>query len=192
MGSPKSSSALLRLSAGIDRVTGFVGRAAAWLTLLMVLVGAFNAIARYLGRYIGINLSSNVYLELQWYLFSMVFLLGAAWVLREGAHVRVDVLYARVSARTRHLINIIGTVLLLVPFSAFMIWVSGPVVLASWSIREGSPDPNGLPRYPLKALILVCFALLLLQAVSELIREIHEFRQADARSDGAAHHPEGV
>ncbi|HEX2168590.1 MAG TPA: TRAP transporter small permease subunit [Longimicrobiales bacterium] len=202
MDSRTSEPALLRISAAIDRVTGFVGRAAAWLTLIMVLVGAFNAIARYLGRYIGINLSSNVYLELQWYLFSLVFLLGAAWVLREGAHVRVDVLYARVSTRAQSLINIIGTLLLLVPFSAFVLWVSAPIVSASWRIREGSPDPGGLPRYPLKALILVCFALLLLQAVSELIREVHRFRHADeldeeARNadvlrDGASHAPEGV
>lgn len=198
------SSALLRVSAAVDRVTGVVGRAAAWLALVMVLVGAFNAIARYLGRYIGINLSANVYLELQWYLFSMLFLLGAAWVLRENAHVRVDVLYARVSTRTQSLINILGTLLLLIPFSAFVLWVSVPVVRSSWIIREGSPDPGGLPRYPLKALILVCFALLLLQAVSELIREVHRFRNADAldaearridaepRGTDAPNTPEGV
>lgn len=191
------NSATLRVSAAIDRATGIVGRAAAWLALVMVLVGAFNAVARYLGRYIGINLSSNVYLELQWYLFSMLFLLGAAWVLRENAHVRVDVLYARVSTRAQSLINILGTLLLLVPFSAFVLWVSVPVVRSSWVIREGSPDPDGLPRYPLKALILMCFALLLLQAVSELIKEVHRFRNADVldaerRRVDAAHAQEGV
>ena len=191
------NSATLRVSDAIDRVTGIVGRAAAWLALVMVLVGAFNAVARYLGRYIGINLSSNVYLELQWYLFSMLFLLGAAWVLRENAHVRVDVLYARVSTRAQSLINILGTLLLLVPFSAFVLWVSTPVVRSSWMIREGSPDPGGLPRYPLKALILVCFALLLLQAVSELIKEVHRYRNADVldaerRRADAAHAQEGV
>ena len=191
------NSAMLRVSDAIDRVTGIVGRAAAWLALVMVLVGAFNAVARYLGRYIGINLSSNVYLELQWYLFSMLFLLGAAWVLRENAHVRVDVLYARVSTRAQSLINILGTLLLLVPFSAFVLWVSTPVVRSSWMIREGSPDPGGLPRYPLKALILVCFALLLLQAVSELIKEVHRYRNADVldaerRRADAAHAQEGV
>ena len=191
------NSATLRVSDAIDRVTGIVGRAAAWLALVMVLVGAFNAVARYLGRYIGFNLSSNVYLELQWYLFSMLFLLGAAWVLRENAHVRVDVLYARVSTRAQSLINILGTLLLLVPFSAFVLWVSTPVVRSSWMIREGSPDPGGLPRYPLKALILVCFALLLLQAVSELIKEVHRYRNADVldaerRRADVAHAREGV
>ena len=199
--------ALLRVSGAIDRVSGTIGRAAAWLTLVMVLVGAFNAIARYLGRFIGINLSANVYLELQWYLFSMLFLLGAAWVLRENAHVRVDVLYARVSTRTQSLINIVGTVLFLMPFSAFVLWVSVPIVSASWQIREGSPDPGGLPRYPIKALILVCFALLLLQAISELIKEVHRFRHAEeldaearaatarpaeAGGSGPSHAPEGV
>lgn len=187
------NSASLRVSSAIDRVTGAVGRAAAWLALLMVIVGAFNAIARYLGRYVGINLSSNAYLELQWYLFSMLFLLGGAWVLRENAHVRVDVLYSRLSARGQSVINIIGTVLMLVPFSVFVLWVSGPIVRSSWSIREGSPDPGGLPRYPLKALILVCFALLLLQAVSELIKEVHRFRRGDEPAAAERHHlTEGV
>ncbi|MGH7447288.1 MAG: TRAP transporter small permease subunit [Longimicrobiales bacterium] len=188
---------MLRLSAAIDRVTGGIGRAASWLALVMILIGAFNAVARYLGRYIGINLSSNAYLELQWYLFSMLFLLGAAWTLRDDAHVRVDVLYARLSPRAQSVINILGTVLLLVPFSVFVIWVSTPVIRSSWTIREGSPDPGGLPRYPLKALILVCFALLLLQAVSELIKEVHRFRSAEPVGAGAPghdvqHRPEGV
>lgn len=188
------NSASLRVSSAIDRVTGAVGRAAAWLALVMVSVGAFNAVARYLGRYVGINLSSNAYLELQWYLFSMLFLLGGAWVLRENAHVRVDVLYSRLTARGQSVINIIGTVLMLVPFSVFVLWVSGPIVRNSWSIREGSPDPGGLPRYPLKALILVCFALLLLQAVSELIKEVHRFRHGDEPVAAAERHhlTEGV
>jgi TRAP-type mannitol/chloroaromatic compound transport system permease small subunit len=195
-------SAMLRVSAAIDRVTGIIGRSAAWLALVMVLIGAFNAVARYLGRYIGVNLSSNAYLELQWYLFSMLFLLGGAWALRENAHVRVDVLYSRVSQKTQSVINIAGTLLLLVPFSAFVLWVSGPVIRSSWSIREGSPDPGGLPRYPLKAMIIACFALLLLQAVSELIKEVHRYRHGalpgesagEAAGDGAgaAPHAEGV
>jgi TRAP-type mannitol/chloroaromatic compound transport system permease small subunit len=184
-------SATLRVAAAIDRLTGAVGRTAAWLALAMVLIGAFNATARYLGRYLGIHLSSNAWLELQWYLFSVLFLLAAAWVLREDSHVRVDVIYGRVSARTQAVINIAGTLLLLVPFSAFVLWVSNPVVRSSWQIREGSPDPGGLPRYPLKALILVCFALLLLQAVSELIKEVHRFR-AGGRADAAHPTTEGI
>ena len=181
--------ALLRVSRSIDTITGAIGRLAAWLALALVLIGTFNAVARYLGRFVGMNLSSNAWLELQWYLFSVLFLLAAAWVLRDDSHVRVDVFYSRVSARSQAIINIAGTVLFLIPFSAFVLWVSSPVIRNSWQIREGSPDPGGLPRYPLKALILVCFALLLLQALSELIKEVHRFRtgglpESHHRADG--------
>ncbi len=162
----------LRVSREIDRVTGWIGRATAWLALLMVLVGAYNAVGRYLGRFIGVNLSSNLYLELQWYIFSLLFLLAAAWGLREDTHVRVDVLYARLSARARGWINVGGILLLLIPFCVFTLWSSLPAVRNSWAVRETSPDPGGLARYPLKAVILVCFALLLVQAVSELIKAV--------------------
>jgi len=161
-----------RLARGIDRLNGRVGHAAAWLTLLMVLVGAGNAVARYAGRFLGLSLSSNGWIELQWYLFSALFLLTGAWVLREDAHVRVDVLYARLSERARAWIDLLGTLLLLVPFCLLTLWVSWPAVHSSWQVREGSPDPGGLARWPLKALILVCFALLLLQAVAEIIKRL--------------------
>ena len=160
----------------IDGLTGFVGKFVSWLTLIMVAVAAFNAIFRYLGRFIGVNLSSNAYIEMQWYMFSVVFLLGAAYALREDSHVRVDVLYSRVSERTQHIINIAGTLILLLPFCLFMLWVSYPIVRSSWLVREGSPDPGGLPRYPLKALVVVCFVLLTLQGVAELIKEIQRLR----------------
>lgn len=166
------------MAGAIDALSDGIGRAASWLVLAMVLIGAFNAVARYAGRFLGVHLSSNAYIELQWYLFSLVFLLGAAWVLREDAHVRVDVLYGRVSARARALIDILGTLLLLIPFALFVLWVSSPVVRSSWQIRELSPDPGGLPRYPLKAMILVCFVLLLVQGVAQLIRAVHRFRAA--------------
>lgn len=187
---PPDSSAALRLAGAIDRFTGVVGRAAAWLSLIMVLIGAGNAVARYLGRFIGINLSSNAYLEVQWYLFSAIFLLGAAWALRDDAHVRVDVLYGRLPARRQALINILGTVFLLIPFSAFVLWVSYPVVRNSWLVREVSPDPGGLVRYPIKAVIIVCFALLLIQSASELIREFHRWRHGGPHEDH--HEAEGV
>jgi TRAP-type mannitol/chloroaromatic compound transport system permease small subunit len=181
----------LRVAALIDRITAGTGHVVAWLSVLMVLLGAFNAVARYLGRFVGRNLSSNAYLEAQWYLFSLIFLLGAAYALQRDAHVRVDVLFARCSARVRSWINILGTMLLLVPFCIFVIWSSLPAVRNSWRIREVSPDPGGLPRYPLKAVILVCFGLLLLQAVSELIKEIAKLRSHQS-TDYADHHVEGV
>ena len=143
----------------------------------MVLIGAYNAIVRYLGRFMSSNLSSNLYLELQWYLFSVLFLLGAGYALKEDAHVRVDVIYGRLSKRARAWINVVGSVLFLLPFSVFVLFVSWPSVRNSWTIREMSPDPGGLPRYPLKAVILVCFVLLIAQGIAELVRDVSVLRR---------------
>ena len=163
---------LLRMSRVIDRCTGGLGRLTGWVTLAMVLVGSYNSIVRYLGRYIGWQLSSNAYLELQWYLFSLVFLLGASYTLQQNRHVRVDVLYGRVAPRTRAWIDLIGTLVLLLPFSVFALYVSWPSVRNSWQVREISPDPGGLLRYPIKSAILVGFALLILQGLSIAIRQV--------------------
>ena len=160
----------------VDRVTGGLGRFISWLAFAMVLIGAYNAIARYLGRFIGINLSSNLYLELQWYLFSLIFLLGAGFALRENAHVRVDVVYGRLRRKARAKIDVIGSVLMLIPFCVFVLWVSWPSIRNSWAVREVSPDPGGLPRYPLKAIIIVAFVLLLAQGVAELMKDIAVLR----------------
>jgi TRAP-type mannitol/chloroaromatic compound transport system permease small subunit len=174
---------LLKFSRTIDRLNDRIGAAVQWLTLVMVLVGSFNALARWVTRYSGVALSSNAYIDLQWYLFSLVFLLGAAWGLNRNAHVRVDVLYSRLSIRSRAWIDLVGSVLFLIPFSAMMLWVSFPTVRASWSIREGSPDPGGLPRYPIKAVILVAFALLLLQGLSEIVKRVAIIR-GEAEPEG--------
>jgi len=163
--------ALAKLSALIDGFHRYVGRGVAVLSLLMVLVGAWNAIARHLGRYLGTQLSSNAYLEGQWYMFSLLFLLGAATTLERDGHVRVDVFYGRLGPRGKALIDLLGTALFLIPFCIFGIWVSIPAVENSWAVREVSPDPGGLPRYPIKAMIPVAFGLLLLQALSELIKK---------------------
>lgn len=174
----------LRVSGLIDRFNERVGRTVAWLALVMVLLGAFNAVGRYAGRYIGINLSSNLYLELQWYLFSLLFLLGGAWALREDAHVRVDVVYARFSTRTRGWINFVGMLTLLIPFCIFSFWSAIPAVRNSWAVREASPDPGGLPRYHLKTVILVCFALLIIQGISEAIKAYAATRNNDSLPPG--------
>ncbi len=163
-------SALLRLARGIDALNRAVGRAAAWLSFAMVLMGAFNALARYFDRAAGGGLSSNAWVEGQWYLFSLVFLRGAPYALRAGAHVRVDVLYGRLPARGRHWIDLLGGILFTIPFCVFALWISWPAVHESWVIREGSPDPGGLPRWPIKAVIPVAFALLLLQGLSETLK----------------------
>ena len=144
----------------------------------MILIGAYNALARYTGRWIGISLSSNAFLEMQWYLFSLVFLLGAAYTLKLDEHVRVDVLYTRLPKRSKLWVDLVGTIVLMVPFAIFCIWTTIPTVLNSWSIREVSPDPGGLPRYPIKMMILLAFGLLLLQGLAEVIRKVLLLRSA--------------
>jgi TRAP-type mannitol/chloroaromatic compound transport system permease small subunit len=161
---------------GIERLSEAVGVLIRWLLLCMVLLGAFNALARYLGRSIGVQLSSNAFIEAQWYLFSLVFLLGAGYTLKRDGHVRVDVLYARLAGRSRAWIDLAGTVLLLLPFCVFGIVLSWPAVRNSWRLREGSPDPGGLPRFPIKAVILIAFALLFLQGAAWALKRFAEIR----------------
>lgn len=176
---------MLRIADAIDRFNERFGRLIYWLTLAMVLIGSFNAIVRYLDRYTGFGLSSNTYLELQWYLFSLVFLLGAAYTLKHDAHVRVDVLFSRLGPRGQAIINLLGVIFLLFPFCILMIWVSWPAVLNSWSVMEMSPDPGGLPRYPIKTMIPVAFVLVLAQGLSMGIRQIAIlFRRTAENSDG--------
>lgn len=165
-------SALLALARAIDAANDRVGRTVAWLSLAMVLVGAWNAVARYAGRFTGTNLSSNAYIELQWYLFSLMFLLAGAYALRHDRHVRVDVFYGRLGARARAGIDLAGDLLFLLPFCGFAIWVTWPAVTNSWAVREVSPDPGGLPRYPIKAAILACFILLAAQGISQAIKHL--------------------
>jgi TRAP-type mannitol/chloroaromatic compound transport system permease small subunit len=131
----------------------------------MTFLGAFNAIFRYLGKFLEQNLTSNAFLEGQWYLFSTVFLLGAGHVLQKDRHVRVDVLYERLSKRHQIYIDIIGTFLFLIPFCIFGIWSSWEFAFESFSLREVSPDAGGLPRYPIKVLIPFSFLLLGIHAV---------------------------
>lgn len=163
----------LRIADGIDRVSEWLGRAMTWLTLAMVLVGAYNAIVRYLDRFTGLGLSSNFYIELQWYLFSLVFLLGASYTLKYDAHVRVDVLYGRLSRKGQAWINVLGTVLFLIPFCLLILWTSGEALARGvWAIDEMSPDPGGLPRFPIRLVIPLAFVFLMLQGVAFLLREV--------------------
>ena len=165
-------SGLERVSAALDALSSRIGRAVAWLALAMVLIGVWNALARYGGRTIGVDLASNGLIEAQWYLFSVLFLLGASYTLREDAHVRVDVVYGRAKPRTRAWIDLLGTLLLMIPFCVAAIYFAWPSVAESWSIREQSPDPGGLPRWPLKALAPVAFVLLILQGISEGLKRV--------------------
>ncbi|MCB1870804.1 MAG: TRAP transporter small permease subunit [Gammaproteobacteria bacterium] len=167
---------LLRISQAIDRINNRIGVLLSWLVLIMVLVGVYNAVTRKLSHAIGVDLSSNMYIEAQWYLFSLVFLWAGAYALRNGVHVRVDVIYSRLSAKSKAWIDTLGTLLFLLPLCVLVLWVSTPYALDSWRILEGSPDPGGLPRYLIKSAIPVGFLLLLLQGLAELVRNVAVLR----------------
>lgn len=176
---------LLTFAGAVDRLNDAIGGFIRWLALVMVVIGAYNALARYATRFFEVSLSSNALNELQWYLFSIIFLLGAAYGLRHDVHVRVDVLYAKLSDKGRAWIDLLGTVLFLLPFSVLMLWVSFPSVMRSWGIREVSPDPGGLPRYPIKALVLVSFGLLVLQGFAQVVRQVAVLRGVATGTDAS-------
>lgn len=169
---------LLRLTRWVDRLTDGLGRCLNILVLLTIAVGFFNVLARYVGRWIGVQLASNVFLELQWYLFSATFFLGFAYVLKHNTNVRVDFLYSNWGDRAKAWIDLIGTIFFLIPFCCLGLWVTWTPVLQSWGLQldgswgtwEMSPDANGLPRAPVKSLILVAFSLLLLQAIAQAVK----------------------
>jgi TRAP-type mannitol/chloroaromatic compound transport system permease small subunit len=161
---------LLQISRAIDAINEWIGRGINWLVLLMVLVGVWNVAGRYIGQAIGQNLTSNALIETQWYLFDIVFLLGAGYALKHNVHVRVDVIYNNLLPKQKALINLMGTVLFLIPFCIFGLIFSWNTVLQSWQIQEMSPNPGGLPRYPIKTMIPVSFGLLLLQGISQGIK----------------------
>ena len=169
---------LLKLSAAIDAVSELFGQLANWIVLITIAIGFYNVTVRFTGRWTGLQLSSNVYIELQQYLFSLIFLLGFAYILKHGVNVRVDFLYTRWSDRTRALIDLVGTLAFLIPFCILGIYVTISPVLTSWGrlpdgtwgAWEMSPDANGLPRAPIKSMIILAFALLLMQAISQTIK----------------------
>ncbi|WP_308253508.1 TRAP transporter small permease subunit [Geminocystis sp. GBBB08] len=169
---------LLKISQIIDNFTDKLGWLSNWLVLLTVSVGFFNVVARYVGRFVGTQLSSNALLELQWYLFSLTFLFGFAYILRHGENVRVDFLYTNMSEKRQALIDFIGTILFLIPFCILGIWVTWNPVLQSWGLQndgswgnwEMSSDANGLPRAPIKTMIPVALLFLLLQSFSQAIK----------------------
>ena len=165
-----------KLAALIDGLNDKIGAGIRWLTLVMVVVAAGTAILRYSARGLALSLNLAVATEIQWYLFSLIFLLGAAYGLNHNVHVRVDVLYERLSKKKRALIDLAGTVLFLVPFSLVMLYVSWPAVRSSISVLEMSPDPGGLPVWPIKIVILISFVLLTLQGFSQIVKQIEILR----------------
>lgn len=161
---------LLKFAKAIDRITEWQGFISAMLVLVVVAVGFYNVAARYIGRSIGMQLSSNVYIELQWYLFSAIFFLGFAYILKHHVNVRVDFFYAKLSEKGRATVDFLGTVLFLIPFCVMGLWVTVSPVWRSWITWEMSSDANGLPRAPVKSLIVIAFCFLLLQAIAQAIK----------------------
>lgn len=158
---------LIALSRGVDALTGGLGRAAAWLIVLAAAIGAGNAVIRKV-----FSISSNAWLDAQWWLFALVFLLAAPWTLAQNEHIRIDVVNARFSKRTRDLVDVIGHVLFLLPVAGLLTWTGWRYAHASFLQNEQALNAGGLPQWPIKALIPVAFALLFVQGLSELIKRI--------------------
>jgi len=164
-------SGLLALSRGIDRVNTSIGRAVSWLILLAVLVSAGNAIVRKV-----FNTSSNMWLELQWYLYGAAFLGAAAYTLLENEHIRIDLVYGMWPRKVQHWIDLIGHVLFLMPFVLLMIYFLYPWTMRSFERGEISSSAGGLILWPAKAMLLVGFVLLFFQGISEIIKKIAVMR----------------
>ena len=162
----------LKISHIIDSITEWYSKVIYWLVLVMIGIGVWNVLGRYIGKIIGENLSSNSLIELQWYLFDLIFFLGAAYTLKKDNHVRVDIFYKNLSKKRKALINILGVILFLIPFCAMIIYFSWQYVFNSWQIMEMSSDDGGLPRYPIKSIIIISPILLIIQGISELIKNM--------------------
>jgi TRAP-type mannitol/chloroaromatic compound transport system permease small subunit len=158
---------LLKVSRVIDAVNSRIGKAMSWLILVVVVISAANATVRKV-----FDTSSNAWLELQWILFGMVFLLCSPWTLLSNEHVRIDIVNNMLPKRVRDAIDVLGHVLFLLPLTIIMLAMSIPFLLRSARLNEQSLNAGGLPQWPAKSLIAIGFALLLLQAVSELIKRI--------------------
>jgi TRAP-type mannitol/chloroaromatic compound transport system permease small subunit len=159
--------ALLKLSAAIDRLNEWVGKVVMWLVLAAVLISSGNAIMRK-----AFSIGSNAYLEIQWYLFAAVFMLGVGYVMLKNAHVRIDFISSRLSKRTNALIDAIGIVVFTIPLSIIMVDLGWPLFARAWASGEMSQNAGGLIRWPVMLLIPVGFSILLLQATSELIKRV--------------------
>lgn len=159
--------ALLAVSHAIDRLNALIGRLVMWLILAATLVSAGNAISRK-----AFDLSSNAFLELQWYLFGATYLFAAAYTLQRNEHIRIDIISNHLPRGVRHAIELFGHVCMLLPFCALMVWETWPNMMESYRIGEGSSNYGGLIVWPAKACIVIGFVLLFFQGISELIKRI--------------------
>ena len=177
--------ALLRLSGAIDTLSTVVGKGVAWCVLVAVAICTVNALVRY-----SLNMSSNGWLEVQWYLNSAMFLLVAAYALKQNAHVRIDVIAGKLSPRAQAWIDLFGGLFMLLPAVVIIAWYSIPSLVNSFELHEMSSDNGGLVRWPVRLLIPVAFVLLGLQGVSETIKRVAFLRglipnPAEPRQAGA-------
>jgi TRAP-type mannitol/chloroaromatic compound transport system permease small subunit len=166
-----SLQSLLKISNGIDAFTKWMGKRLAWLILLAVVVSALNAVVRK-----SFDTSSNSWLELQWVLFSIVFLLCSSWTLLDNEHIRIDIVNNLLPKPVRNAIELIGHGVFLLPLCIIMIITGGPFFMRSVEINEQSGNAGGLPQWPAKSLIIIGFTMLLVQGISELIKRIAVMR----------------
>ncbi|QCK86775.1 TRAP transporter small permease subunit [Phreatobacter aquaticus] len=174
---------LLSISRAIDAVNTRIGKTISWLILAAVVISAGNAVVRKV-----FNSSSNAWLELQWYLFGAVFLLCAGWTLLANEHIRIDVVNSHLSRRTRNIIDIVGHTLFLMPLCILILIDSWPFFLKSFLQNEQSMNAGGLVVWPAKLLVVVGFALLLIQGISELIKRIAIMQGKLEDVHGGGHH----
>ena len=163
--------ALLNLSAKIDALNQKIGVICDWMVLLSCVVSGGNAMVRYAYDY-----SSNAWLEVQWYMFGVVVMLGASYTLRRNEHVRVDIVYMTLSERGQLWVDVIGTFLFLLPMCVILGWLSWPFFMQSWAVGEGSSNAGGLLRWPIKLVLPAGFALLALQGAAELVKRVAALR----------------
>jgi TRAP-type mannitol/chloroaromatic compound transport system permease small subunit len=159
--------ALLKLSASVDAFTNLIGKFIRWLILASVLISAGNAIIRKV-----FNISSNGFLEIQWYLFAGVFLLGSGFAFMRNVHVRIDFISGKLSKRTNTIIDILGIVVFIIPLCLLMVWLSWPLFSTALATGEMSQNAGGLIRWPAYLLMPLGFGLLFVQALSELVKRI--------------------
>jgi len=164
-------SAVLPLSRAIDAMNRWIGRHIAWLILAAVIVSTVNAVIRKT-----FDTSSNSWLELQWVLFSIVFLMCSPWTLMQNEHIRIDIVNNLFPKPVRNWIDVIGHAFFLLPLCIIMVVTGIPFFWRSWSINEQSGNAGGLPQWPSKALLMIAFALLFVQGVSELIKRVSVMR----------------
>ena len=168
---------MTKISILLDKFSEQTGRVFSWLTVLMVMVMVIIVALRYVFQIGSIALQESVM-----YLNALIFTFGAAYTLKENGHVRVDIFYSRLKQQHKAVIDLIGTLVFLLPSAAFISWVSWSYVSVSWRIKEGSPESSGLPYvYLLKATIIALAVLLILQGISEAIKAINKIRQSNSQ-----------